>query len=121
MVLLALACAAVLISTAVLAVVVADDARARQVVYGACLIASLTLLSIALLALLGFSMFRRPLLCRSESRGSERISVSMRFRPFSWPWSISARLQLACSRLDTVATSMPRAGCCRSTRRFSPE
>ena len=55
MVLLALACAAVLISTAVLAVVVADDARARQVVYGACLIASLTLLSIALLALLGFS------------------------------------------------------------------
>jgi hypothetical protein len=33
MVLLALACAAVLISTAVLAVVVADDARARQVVY----------------------------------------------------------------------------------------
>ncbi len=53
MVLLALACAAVLISTAVLAVVVADDARARQVVYGACLIASLALLSIALLALLG--------------------------------------------------------------------
>src|SRR6266481_1543889 len=55
MVLLALACAAVLISTAALAVVVADEARARQVVYGVCLIASLTLLSIALLALLGFS------------------------------------------------------------------
>jgi hypothetical protein len=55
MVLPALACAAVLISTAALAVVVADDARARQVVYGVCLIASLTLLSIALLALLGFS------------------------------------------------------------------
>src|SRR6266436_168860 len=53
MVLLALACAAVLISTAALAVVVADEARARQVVYGICLIASLTLLSIAILALLG--------------------------------------------------------------------
>jgi hydrogenase-4 component B len=55
MVLLALACAALLISTAALAVVVADDARARQVVYGVCLIASLALLSIALLALLGSS------------------------------------------------------------------
>jgi hydrogenase-4 component B len=54
MVLLALACAAVLISTAVLGVVVANDARARQVVYGVCLIVSLALFSIALLALLGF-------------------------------------------------------------------
>src|SRR5712664_2745444 len=54
MVLLALACAAVLISTAVLGVVVANDARARQVVYGVCLIVTLALFSIALLALLGF-------------------------------------------------------------------
>jgi hydrogenase-4 component B len=55
MVLLALACAAVLISTAALAVVIADVARARLIVYGVCLIASLALLSIALLALLGIS------------------------------------------------------------------
>ena len=55
MVLLALACAAVLISTAALAVVIADATRARLVVYGVCLIASLALFSIALLALLGVS------------------------------------------------------------------
>jgi len=55
MVLLALACAAVLISTAALAVVIADAARARLIVYGVCLIASLALFSIALLALLGIS------------------------------------------------------------------
>src|SRR5256885_3813948 len=55
MVLLALACAAVLISTAALAVVVADEARAGLIVYGVCLIASLALFSIALLALLGVS------------------------------------------------------------------
>src|SRR5690348_2852311 len=55
MVLLALACAAVLISTAALGVVVADDARARLIVYGVCLIAALALFSIALLALLGIS------------------------------------------------------------------
>jgi hydrogenase-4 component B len=54
MVLLALACAAVLLSTAALSVVIADEARARLIVYGVCLIASLTLLSIALLGLLGF-------------------------------------------------------------------
>src|SRR5258707_9655109 len=53
MVLLALAGAAVLIATAALAVMIADAARARHIVYGICLIASLTLLSIALLALLG--------------------------------------------------------------------
>ncbi len=55
MVLLALACAAVLISTAALAVVIADAARARLIVYGVCLIAALALFSIALLALLGIS------------------------------------------------------------------
>src|SRR5512133_3954913 len=55
MVLLALACAAVLISTAALAVVIADATRARLVVYGICLIASLVLFSIALCALLGVS------------------------------------------------------------------
>src|SRR5215469_10535662 len=55
MVLLALACAAVLIATAALAVVIADAARAGIIVYGACLIASLALFSIALLALLGIS------------------------------------------------------------------
>src|SRR5258705_5414448 len=55
MVLPALACAAVLIATAALALAIQDVTRARQVVYGVCLIASLTLLSIALLALLGFS------------------------------------------------------------------
>lgn len=51
MVLLALACAAVLIATAPFAVVVPDAARARQIVYGICLTASLALLAIALLAL----------------------------------------------------------------------
>ena len=55
MVLLALACAAALISTAALAVVIADATRARLVVCGVCLIASLALFSIALLALLGIS------------------------------------------------------------------
>src|SRR5499425_3131100 len=55
MVLLALGCAAVLIATAALAVVIADAARARLIVYGVCLIASLALFSIALLALLGIS------------------------------------------------------------------
>ena len=55
MVLLALACAAVLIATAALAVMVRDAERARPLVYGVCLIASLALLVIALLALLGFS------------------------------------------------------------------
>jgi formate hydrogenlyase subunit 3/multisubunit Na+/H+ antiporter MnhD subunit len=55
MVLLALACAAVLIATAALAVMVGDAERARPLVYGVCLIASLALLAIALLALLGFS------------------------------------------------------------------
>src|SRR5262249_46913783 len=55
MVLLALGCAAVLIATAALAVVIADAARARRMVYGVCLIASLALFSIALLALLGIS------------------------------------------------------------------
>src|SRR5215472_4627917 len=55
MVLLALACAAVLISAAALGVVIADAARARLILYGVCLIASLALFSIALLALLGIS------------------------------------------------------------------
>src|SRR5262249_61357351 len=55
MVLLALACAAVLIATAAIAVMIADDARAGFIVYGVCLIASLALFSIALLALLGIS------------------------------------------------------------------
>jgi formate hydrogenlyase subunit 3/multisubunit Na+/H+ antiporter MnhD subunit len=49
----ALACAAVLIATAPLAVMVRNAARARYIVYGICLIASLALLAIALLALLG--------------------------------------------------------------------
>src|SRR5262249_39386601 len=55
MVLLALACAAVLIATAAIAVVIADAARAGIIFYGVCLIVSLALFSIALLALLGIS------------------------------------------------------------------
>src|SRR5262249_14245183 len=55
MVLLALACAAVAIATATLAVVSGDEARARRIVYGVCLIVSLALFSIALLTLLGIS------------------------------------------------------------------
>src|SRR5712691_5670968 len=55
MVISALACAAVLLATVPVAIVVADEARARQVVYGVCLIASLAMLAIALLALLGSS------------------------------------------------------------------
>jgi hydrogenase-4 component B len=53
MVLLALAGAATLIATAALALMFADAARSRHIVYGICLIASLALLLIALLALLG--------------------------------------------------------------------
>ena len=55
MVLPALACAAVLIATAVLALAITDVTRARHVVYGMSLIASSALLVIALLALLGVS------------------------------------------------------------------
>src|SRR5215468_667616 len=55
MVLLALGGAAVLISTPALGVVIADGTGARLVAYGICLIASLALFSIALLALLGIS------------------------------------------------------------------
>src|SRR6266508_1488069 len=58
MVLLALAGAATLIATAALALVLADAARSRHIVYGICLIASLALLLIALLALLG--IYDRP-------------------------------------------------------------
>ncbi|MEA2809558.1 MAG: hydrogenase-4 component, partial [Rhodospirillaceae bacterium] len=55
MVLLALACAAVLIATAALALAIQDPTRARQTVYGICLIASSALLAIAVLALLGIA------------------------------------------------------------------
>ena len=55
MVLPALACAAVLIATAVLALAITDVTRARHVVYGMSLIAASALLVIALLALLGVS------------------------------------------------------------------
>jgi hydrogenase-4 component B len=55
MVLLALACAAVLITTAAIALAIQDPARARHVVYGICLIVSSALLVIALLALFGIS------------------------------------------------------------------
>ena len=55
MVLPALACAAVLIATAVLALAIKDVARARHLVYGMSLLAASALLVIALLALLGVS------------------------------------------------------------------
>src|SRR3954451_3429927 len=55
MVRLALACAAVLIATAPLALAIQDPTRARQAVYGICLIASSALLVIAVLALLGIA------------------------------------------------------------------
>ena len=55
MVLLALSCAAVLIATAALALAIQDPTRARQAVYGICLIASSALLVIAVLALLGIA------------------------------------------------------------------
>jgi hydrogenase-4 component B len=55
MVLLALACAAVLIATAPVALMIADAARARALVYGTCLAVSSALLLIALVALLGIS------------------------------------------------------------------
>jgi formate hydrogenlyase subunit 3/multisubunit Na+/H+ antiporter MnhD subunit len=55
MVLPALACAAVLIATAVLALAIKDATRARHVVYGMSLVAASALLVIALLALLGVS------------------------------------------------------------------
>ena len=55
MMLLALACAAVLIATAALALAIQDPTRARQAVYGICLIASSALLVIAVLALLGIA------------------------------------------------------------------
>jgi formate hydrogenlyase subunit 3/multisubunit Na+/H+ antiporter MnhD subunit len=53
MVLLALVGAATLIATAALALVLAGAARSRHIVYGICLIASLALLLIALLSLVG--------------------------------------------------------------------
>ena len=55
MVLPALACAAVLIATAILALAIKDATRARHVVYGMSLVAASALLVIALLALLGVS------------------------------------------------------------------
>jgi hydrogenase-4 component B len=55
MVLLALACAAVLIATAPVALMIADAARARALIYGTCLAVSSALLLIALLVLLGIS------------------------------------------------------------------
>ncbi|MGZ5844731.1 MAG: hydrogenase 4 subunit B, partial [Xanthobacteraceae bacterium] len=55
MVLPALACAAVLIATAAVALAIRDAARARHAVYGICLIASSALLVIALLTLLDVS------------------------------------------------------------------
>jgi hydrogenase-4 component B len=55
MVLLALACAAVLIATAPLALAIHDPTRARQAVYSICLIASSVLLVIAVVALLGIA------------------------------------------------------------------
>ncbi len=58
MVLIALGGAATLIATAALALMIADAARSRHIVYGICLIASLALLLIALLALLG--IYDRP-------------------------------------------------------------
>ena len=53
MVLLALSGAVAIIATAPLAVVFTDEQRARRIVYGICLITSLALFSLALLALLG--------------------------------------------------------------------
>ena len=55
MVLLALACAAVLIATAPLGLAIHDPTRARQAVYSICLIASSVLLVIAVVALLGIA------------------------------------------------------------------
>src|SRR5262245_43564123 len=52
MVVSALACAAVLLATAAIAVVMGNSTRARPVVYGVCLIATLALLAIALAALI---------------------------------------------------------------------
>ena len=54
MVVPALACAAALIATAALAVMIGGARRGSDLVYGACLVASLALLLIAVLALLGF-------------------------------------------------------------------
>src|SRR5262245_13081159 len=54
-VLWALACAAALIASAPIAVALGDTPQARPAVYGICLTASLALLAIALLALLGVS------------------------------------------------------------------
>jgi len=55
MVLSALACAAVLLATAAIAVVMGNSTRARPLVYGLCLIATLALLGVALAALIGAS------------------------------------------------------------------
>jgi len=51
----ALACAAVLLATAAIAVVMGNSPRARPLVYGLCLIAALALLGVALAALIGSS------------------------------------------------------------------
>ena len=55
MVLSALACAAVFLATAAIAVVMGNSPRARPLVYGLCLIAALALLGVALAALISSS------------------------------------------------------------------
>jgi hydrogenase-4 component B len=120
MVLLALACAAVLLSTAALSVVIADEARARLIVYGVCLIASLTLLSIALLGLLGF--FDAPS-AATLPLGIPWLGAHFRVDALSAFFLAVVNLGAAAaslSRWDTVATSTLLAECCRSIRHFWP-
>ena len=61
-----------------------------------------------------------PSRCRSACRGSARISASTRCRPSSSSWSISARWARACSRSATASTRPRRSACCRSIRPSSP-
>src|SRR5262245_64444572 len=119
MVLVALGCAALLIATAALAVVIADAARALLIVYGVCLIASLALFSIALLALLG--IFHGPS-AATFPLGLPWLGAHFRLDALSAFFLAVVNLGAAAVSLfaDTVATRMPRAGCCRSIRRFSP-
>src|SRR4029077_17160612 len=92
MVLLALACAAVLIAIAALALAIQDPTRARQTVYGICLIASSALLVIAVLALLGIA--RTP---------------STAILPLGIPW-LGARFRLdALSRFSRAGLALAGA------------
>ena len=107
MVLLALACAAVLIATAPLALAIQEPTRARQAIYGICLIASSALLVIAVLALLGIA--------RTPSTAILPLGIALAGRAFPRRFTLRvspyggfgrSRSRRACQRFATTAFTM---------------